>query len=194
MILAAGRSGRMGQCKALLDIGGKTAVERIQEKLDEAGIHRQLVVTGHHAAEIESANPRSICIFNSDYDTGGMISSVKAGASALLGKCDGLLIALVDHPFVLAETMRYLIDAWILEPNKIVRPRYHERTGHPVVIPIAMADSILNLSSEATLKSWMMERMDKIRIVDVNDEGILVDLDTPVDYEKALRRCESLNV
>jgi molybdenum cofactor cytidylyltransferase len=192
IILAAGRSGRMGRCKALLEIGGKTAVEQIQGNLAEAGIKTQVVITGHHAAEIELAIPSGFCVFNADYAAGGMISSVKSGVRSVRDQCDAMLVALVDHPLVAAETARRLIAAWILEPNKIVRPRYDSRMGHPVVIPATLADSILELPREATLKTWMAQRADQVKVVDVDDEGILIDLDTPADYEKAKRWREGL--
>ncbi|HEY1686969.1 MAG TPA: nucleotidyltransferase family protein [Tepidisphaeraceae bacterium] len=192
VILAAGRSGRMGRCKALLDIGGQSALERICGNLRAAGIERQIIVTGHHHREIHAAMPQGEYVYNTDYADGGMISSVKVGVAAINDKCHSMMIALVDHPFVDVRTIAQIIQASIFHPNKIVRPRYDGKMGHPVLIPGAYADSIHSMPGNATLKTWMMEREQNIHIVDVDDAGIRIDLDTQEDYEKAKKRCESL--
>jgi molybdenum cofactor cytidylyltransferase len=194
VILAAGRSGRMGRCKALLDIGGQSALERICGNLRAAGIEKQIIVAGHHHREIHAAMPLGEYVYNADYADGGMISSVKVGIAAIKDNCHSMMIALVDHPFVDVRTIEQIIHASIFHPNKIVRPRYDEKTGHPVLIPSVFADSILSLPGNATLKTWMMQREKEIHVVDVDDAGIRIDLDTPEDYEKAKKRRESLKV
>jgi molybdenum cofactor cytidylyltransferase len=186
MILAAGCSSRMGRCKAILDVGGESAIQHIRGNFRAAGIVEQVIVTGYEAGVIERAVPSAMCVRNSNYAEGGMISSIKVGVATLRGHCDAMLVALVDHPFVASETIRQMVQQWILHPNKIIRPRYDERMGHPVLIPARCADSILALPPEATLKTWMQEHVSDVLIVDVEDPGILMDLDTPADYQEAM--------
>lgn len=191
IILAAGMSARMGKCKSLLDIGGKSVIQHVLDNLDAPGISRRVIVTGHFMELICSAVRGETCIHNAQYAAGGMISSIKIGLAAVAEKCDGVLIVLGDHPLVGTGTFEQIVGQGILHPNKIIQPRYDGKSGHPVLIPGAGIESILALPAEATLKTWMRDRAEQILALEVNDPGILMDVDTPEDYQRAVAMFES---
>ncbi|HWB55062.1 MAG TPA: nucleotidyltransferase family protein [Tepidisphaeraceae bacterium] len=185
VVLAAGRSARMGRCKALLNIGGKPMIRHILDSLAQADIDQRMVITGHDADLVRSAIGDAKVAHNPGY-ANGMISSVKVGVAAMRDNCDAMFIVLGDHPLIQVDTFRQLIERWTAHSDEIIQPRYDGKPGHPVIIPVAYADSILALPPNATLKTWIQTKADRIQFVDVDDPGIRMDVDTAEDYQRAV--------
>src|ERR1700720_3324918 len=108
IVLAAGKSERMGRPKALLPFRGSTFLESILNAIARSSIQHTVVVVGHHRVEIEAqiASPRTV--FNPDYEQ-GMITSFQAGIRALPSDASGAVLFLVDHPLVEPSTIDLLI-------------------------------------------------------------------------------------
>lgn len=172
VVLAAGAGTRLGGvAKALLDLDGKTFVQRI---LDTAALPAVVVVGPPHEAAVTRAVQCRVA--RNAHPERGMLSSVQAGIAALPADAGAALVWPVDVPCVSAATVRALLEA----PGDVVAPRYRGRGGHPLRIARARFAELLALDPmRATLRD--LERS----LIDVDDAGVCADVDTPDD----LRSC-----
>jgi molybdenum cofactor cytidylyltransferase len=184
IVLAAGKSERMGSPKALLPISGRTFLENVLDAISRTSIEQIIVVVGHHQKEIEASLRLPSVVFNPDYEK-GMITSFQAGIRALSWDASGAFLFLVDHPLVEAATIEAMIMN--LSPNRIILPTFQGRRGHPVLFSSDVLEEILALPT--TEGANIVVRKDPGRVVEVpvNAPGILVDIDTPEQFEQ-LRR------
>jgi len=184
VILAAGKSERMGYPKALVKLGDRTFLELVLQTVTESGIGQTVIVAGHHFREISEAFPGLPLTFNPDYEK-GMGTSVQAGIRALPPGVSGAGIFLVDHPLVQKAPVVALIER--LEPGRVVLPIYEGRRGHPVFFAKDLFPEILALTAEQGLN--LVVHRDASRVVElpVTDPGILLDVDTPTELDKLLR-------
>jgi molybdenum cofactor cytidylyltransferase len=193
IVLAAGKSERMGSPKALLPISGRTFLENILDAISHTSIEETVVVVGHHRREIEaaiklpraerkrdSAQPQKL-IFNADYEK-GMITSFQTGIRALSWDTAGAFLFLVDHPLVEPATIEAMIAN--LAPDRIVLPTFEGRRGHPVLFSLEVLEEILALPSSEGANIVVRKNPDRIVEVPVNTPGILVDIDTPEQFER----------
>jgi molybdenum cofactor cytidylyltransferase len=180
IVLAAGKSERMGTPKALLPINGRTFLENILEAIAQSTLSHTVVVLGHHRDQITRRIRLSNVVFNPDYEQ-GMITSLQTGIRALPSGLTGAMFFLVDHPLVELDTIDALITK--LAPERIVLPVVQGRRGHPVLFASEVLQEILDLS--ASEGANIVVRRDPARVVEVpvNTRGILVDVDTPEDFE-----------
>ena len=193
VILAAGRSTRMGRSKALLIApGGRTFVAQLVETLCLGGVESPFVVgrvdDDALRVEVESLGARARWIVNPDADTGGQLSSLLAG----LRKADrpgirAVMIAPVDAPMIAAETVARLAAIFSSTGASIVRPRYQGRNGHPVVFSRAVFDELRRADPAIGAKAVLRAHRDSIVDVDVPDPGVAADIDTPEDYDKLVK-------
>jgi molybdenum cofactor cytidylyltransferase len=195
LILAAGQSSRMaplGLHKALLQYRGRTFLETIVATLREAGVERIVVVVGHRAEEIQSQLAGRPCgmdgvewVVNRDYPR-GQSSSLQAGLTALAAEdsnaVGAVVLCLVDHPAVAAETVRVVIRAFRQSGAPVVVPTYQNRHGHPVLISRSLFAALSNLTPGAAANTVIHQYHDATLWVEVNDAGVLVDVDDPASY------------
>ena len=194
VILAAGASTRMGSPKALLpDPDGRTFVARIARTFAEAGIDRIFIVTGQQHDAIVAAltadaplvMPR--CVRNPD-PSRGQLSSLWVGLDAATEEdADALLVTLVDVPMMRASTVRAVVDAWQRTGAPIVRPAIGDRHGHPVLFDRVVFEDLRRAPLEQGAKVVVHAYADRIVNVTVDDEGSLVDVDTPADYRRVVQ-------
>jgi molybdenum cofactor cytidylyltransferase len=186
LILAAGESSRMGTDKALLIYRGRTFLEGIIATLNESGISRIVVVLGHHAEDIRrTVNLRGAeVVVNQNYSQ-GQTSSLQAGLQALISpELEAILLCLVDHPAASAQTIRELIAGFRKSPSTVVIPTYRNQRGHPVLIARALFDELLQLGTEAGANSVIRRHRPQTSLIEVEDPGVLVDVDDPEAYQK----------
>jgi molybdenum cofactor cytidylyltransferase len=186
IVLAAGKSERMGSPKALLPISGRTFLENILDTISRTSIEQTVVVVGHHRKEIEAAVKLKSIVFNPDYEK-GMITSFQAGIRALSWDASGAFLFLVDHPLVEPGTIEAIIAN--LAPNRIVVPTFRGRRGHPVLFSSEVLEEILALPSSEGANIVVRKNPDRIVEVPVNAPGILVDIDTPDEFQKLRESC-----
>lgn len=186
IILSAGASSRMGSVKALLPYAGETFVDRLILALGTR-CDPVIVVVGHHAARIRDGarlGDRVRFIQNPDPDR-GQLSSLQCGLDAVPADASGALFTPVDHPAIAEATVVTLADA--LEAGVLaVIPRYGGRRGHPVAIARALFGDFLALPPGATAKDVLLRHAGGIRYVDVDDPGILLDIDDLETYRSLL--------
>jgi molybdenum cofactor cytidylyltransferase len=199
VVLAAGMSRRMGRPKALLPLGGLPMIVRVIEPLISIGsIHPIVVVTGHQAGQVEGAMAGCDVEFvhNSEFESGGMLSSVKSGCRAIIGRCHAFFLCLGDQPLVRENTYRELLPRdmglWpMLSASHgpearvtMAQPTHDSKRGHPILLSSDCINEILALPDGATLKTFT-QRIDTHQIV-VDDPGVVTDIDTPQDYDRAI--------
>ena len=182
ILLAAGKSSRMGSCKQLLPLGEGTVIGRCLDTLVTAGVGDVVVVIseeGHEVAEAVRAYPVRVVI--NPEPGGDMASSVRAGRDALTDEATGVIVSLCDFPLVSAGTITSLIAEQDGSPGSIIIPCHGERRGHPLLFP----RTILNeLASEMILRDLVRRDPDRICCLNVDDPGVLIDMDTPEDYHR----------
>ena len=194
VILAAGDSSRMGSPKALLlTPRGTSFVESIARTFAEAGIDRIFVVTGRDhervdaaVSNIQLAAPLTV-VRNPDPSRGQLSSLLTAMDVAVTPETEALVVTLVDVPLLTAETVRRVVAEWRRTQAAIARPAIGERHGHPVVFDRRMFEELRQAPLDAGAKVVIRAHAAEVLNVRVTDEGCLVDVDTPRDYEALAR-------
>ncbi len=186
IILAAGRSSRMGRFKPLLPWGQRTVIEQVTATLLAASLAQVLVVSGHeHEALAAALRPYPVrVVYNPDFAQGEMISSIQVGLRAVQPESEGALLAVGDQPRIQIETATAVLDAWRRTPQRIVIPSYQMRRGHPICLPRRVWPAILALSWQESLRSLWQRLAAQIEYVAVASPTILSDMDTPADYQR----------
>lgn len=182
ILLAAGKSTRMGRCKQLLPLAGHPTIVRCIQTLVAAGITDIVVVTGANRDAIASAigHLPVRMVVNPDH-AGDMASSVIAGLGAVPEDCRGVMICLADQPLVSVESCRRLLEQHAAAPDKTTIPLFEGKRGHPVVLPLHLATE---LQTGGTLRDIISRHQDRLQLVEVSDRGVLLDMDTPEDYHE----------
>lgn len=190
IILAAGESKRMGQPKMMLKWGKTTVLEHVISVFANAGVENIVVVTGAAREDVEAAisrlkNDHPVrSVFNEGYSTGEMLSSIQCGLRELRdGVSRAALIALGDQPQVREGSVRRVCEMFKETGNPLVVPSYHMRRGHPWLAEESLWDEILAMRAPQTPRDFLNSHADQINYVEVDDEGILADLDTPEQYQ-----------
>jgi len=184
LILAAGESSRMGADKALLMYRGQTFLENIIASLREAGVQRVVVVLGHHAELIQQSIDLAAVevVVNQDYRE-GQTSSLQAGLRRLAAnEPDGVIMCLVDHPAIAADTVRHLIDNFKSTGKPVVVPQLRGKHGHPVLLGRELFGRLRALGPGQGADTVIHAYRDRTEFVDVTDPGILLDVDDPESY------------
>ena len=183
MVLAAGRSSRMGTSKALLPIGRGTAIERVVSSLRAAGAGHVVVVTGHGAEELLPVLRRMEVdlAHNPDYDL-GMFSSVQTGVAALGGDVDAFFVLPVDCPLVTPRVLGLLLAHFERGRKGIVYPVCCARRGHPPLLSARYLRPLLDADRRGSLQAFLSAFPDDETDVDVRDITVLMDMDTPEEH------------
>jgi molybdenum cofactor cytidylyltransferase len=191
IVLAAGRSTRMGAANKLLaDIAGTPMVGHVVEAALASIARPVLVVTGHEASEVRAALAGLDVTFvvNPDYAT-GLSSSLKAGIGAVPGSADGALVLLGDMPRITAEHLGRLIESFRAENGRcIVVPTHQGRRGNPVLWPAAFFAEMLQLDGDAGAKRLMTAHAGDVREADLGTDAIFADVDTPEALAELLKQ------
>ena len=189
IVLAGGKSSRMGRPKALLPIGssGETFFDRVTRTLLDAGIQDVIVVVGADAEAIRAgARPRSgvRIVDNPDYDQ-GQLTSLLAGLRAIdAARATAALVTLIDVPLVSAATVRTLIAAQRERGAPIVRPVSNGRHGHPVIFGRDLFGELQRADPAQGAKPVVRAHAAEMIEVPIDDEGAFTDIDTREEYER----------
>jgi molybdenum cofactor cytidylyltransferase len=182
ILLAAGRSRRMGAFKPLLPFGDQTVIECCVRNLRAANIKDIIVVAGHRADDLR-AQLKDLdvsIVVNPDPDS-EMGASIACGVKQVPGDFRAAIVALVDHPAVPAGVIKILINEWRLGAT-LVQPEHEGRGGHPVLIDLGYRDELLNLDPERGLRSLFEAHRPEVRRVPVKSPYVARDMDTWEDY------------
>jgi molybdenum cofactor cytidylyltransferase len=179
VILAAGRSTRMGPANKLLaDLSGKPLVRWVAEAALASQARPVLAVMGHQAAEVTNAvaGLDLTLVHNPDYAT-GLASSLKAGIRALPETTDSALVLLGDMPRITTAHIDRLIAA--SASGKIVVPVHESQRGNPVLWPAQYFPELLALEGDAGAKRFLTAHAADVHEVELGTDAIFLDIDTP---------------
>jgi molybdenum cofactor cytidylyltransferase len=195
LIPAAGESRRMGTPKLLLDVRGQTVIARLLAALERGGVGNRFVVINPLdtalRTEVERCGGQALVPPAPPPD---MRASVEFGlrsiGSLLAGKPDAVnadcpwLLIPADHPAVLAETVRTLLEVAKRHPGRIIVPVHDGRRGHPTVFRWKHALGIDAIPPDEGF-NWIVKRhAAEVVEIPVPTQDVLIDLDTPEDYER----------
>jgi len=190
LVLAAGRSSRMGRAKASLPIGPDTFLTRIVRTFLSAGVDDVVVVVGHDAEDIvrefSTSGLPARFVVNRDYDR-GQLSSLLAGLAVIdRPGVAAVLVTLVDVPLVSAATVRTVIERYRQTHVPIVRPTSAARHGHPFLLDRSLFDELRAADLQWGAKPIVRAHASPEGDVEVGDEGAFTDIDTAEDYRRVL--------
>lgn len=183
IVLAAGRSRRMGNFKPLLPFGDKTVIESCITNLRAAGIDEIVVVIGHRADEVQKQLENSNVSFARNPDPNSeMSASIAVGVNDVGPNANALLIVLVDHPAVPSSIIKQLIEGWEQTKKRLVQPQFDGRGGHPVLIDLALRAELMSLNPEQGLRGLFERHRNEVHRVIVDSPYVARDMDTWEDY------------
>jgi molybdenum cofactor cytidylyltransferase len=181
IVLAAGLSRRSKRYKMTLPLGDRTVLERTIESMSPF-VDRVIVVLGSRAERLRAllAGSAEVSLVYNERFREGMFSSVRAGMAHITASRFFLLPG--DQPLVAPQVYERLLAA----DERVVIPTYRGRKGHPVLLRGKLVSDVLVMPAEATL--WDVIERTGYTTIEVEDEGILLDLDTAADYATILSR------
>lgn len=182
IVLAAGKSSRMGVNKLLLTLGGKTVLGHILDNLDG---YDTIVVTGHNQEEINGLiNECGVkSVHNPDYEM-GMTISFQTGLRELDNDVDAVFMILSDTFGFKPSLLDRMVGKMESTDASLVSPMYDGKRGHPVLVSRSLLQEFLSLSHDETMKDVVLRHEEDHKYV----EGSIwtrFDLDTPQDYAYA---------
>lgn len=189
IILAAGKSARMVENKLLLPwTDGQPIVRHVVQKYVDAEVDPIIVVTGRDQALVAASlqDLPVTCVHNPDFAAGEMLSSLKAGLSAMPAELPAVFIQPADMPCVPLAVIAQLARVHVAGFN--VAPVHQGRRGHPVLLDRAFWAAMLELPADGKPRDLVEGARDRLRLVEVEDAGVLLDVDTREAYERALER------
>ena len=185
VVTAAGSAERFGGRKLLADVGGEPLLDRTIRCLLEGDVSEIIVVVGtdgRNALErdVNAMNDARVRPVENREPSRGMFSSIQEGVRTASG--DVLLVLPGDMPFVRSDTVRSVIQEWT-KRRGIVSPRYNGKRGHPVALPLGLRDEILATPATSNLHEVIKRHLDQRVDLDVDDPGIVQDVDAPADLD-----------
>jgi len=176
----------MGKPKPLLEFFGRTFLDHIYGEAIQSELSQVWIVIGHDSQRILSQFPymKDKMLVNSHYEQ-GQLSSIQCGLRQVRQSgIDAIMIFLIDQPFVNRDLIDQLIEQYIKSGCPIVIPSYRQRRGHPIIFAEPLFDELLNAPANLGAVSVVRKHEKEILHVEVDNPGVLIDIDTPEDYLK----------
>lgn len=191
IILAGGISSRMGFPKALMPCGSSFFLLEVYRLLTGAGVKPvHMVINTGLKSSLEAQLhhfPDGGFVLNSEPGR-GQIHSLRLGLeAATAGGATGAIVALVDQPAIQAATFAAVAAAAAADPGRIVLPTCTGKTGHPIAIPREAFSAFTSAPSGETARDVITRLSDITLTIEVSDQNILRDIDSPQDLAQAIQ-------
>ena len=193
VIPAAGLSRRMGEPKLLLNLAGKTVIERLMNALDHPQITSRVVVVRSSDLPLQAEVTRlkgSLVI--PAVDPPDMRSSVATALESIENQyapddSDGWLLVPADHPVLDRQLIETVLGCWKSSPSRILVPRCGQRRGHPTLFRWSLAREVARIPADRGLNWLLREYSHEVTELQVESTAAITDLDTPDDYQRLVR-------
>jgi molybdenum cofactor cytidylyltransferase len=183
VVLAAGRSTRMGSLKLALRLGEKSLLRRVAETALASPVDEVVVVLGHGAAELRCELPKDTrlhTVYNPDFAQGQSLS-LRAGIGALDAQADAAVVLLGDQPLVRPEAVAALVEGFRLTGAALVRARYRGEPSHPVLFGRPLFAELAEVSGDQGGREVLARHNTQALWVNL-DLDLPLDIDTEADY------------
>lgn len=190
IILAAGRSSRMGQPKMNLPWRNTTVLGAVVKGLHAGGIENICIVVNKNRIPLiqdEMKSERIQFVENPDADTSEMLASIQVGLRALHPEVDYVFICLGDQPEIDPKVIEQLKIMALKDSSPLIIPSYKMRRGHPWLVRMDLMDEILRLKEPDTVRTFINKHTDDIKYINIDHE-LPPDMDTPEDYQHLISR------
>ncbi len=178
----------MGQPKALLPLQDKPAILHCLTPLLHGSVHEIIVILGGgNEPAAAHLKDMSVKIMYNTIPNSDMAKSVRLGLQAMAPQCGAALICLVDHPVVQPQTIKQIVNAALEQPEKIIIPTYEGRRGHPTLFPRQLLQETYQ---GLHLQAIIQRHPERVVLLPVTDEGVVLEMDTPEEYQAICRRLE----
>jgi molybdenum cofactor cytidylyltransferase len=186
LILAAGKSQRLGYPKALLSLGHETFAARLLRLAGEAGVDTCRIVLGYRARDLRRLLqlPDEVVVVNQRYEEGQLVS-LQCGLQGL--SCDAVLVMPVDHPAISVHVLRQIISRFRLGRPLAVIPTYKGRGGHPTLFSKALFPELLECPPEVGARAVLNRHRGDICYLPTTEPAVIMDVDTADDYRRLLQ-------
>ena len=186
VVLAAGKSSRMGRNKLLLEVGGRTILDRILDAVEASAVDEVFVVLGHDPGSIRAiieAHGVST-VLNPEYEK-EMTNSFQAGLREV--EADAAFLVLGDQLGLESTLLDEIVELMVSDPGaQIISPVHDGRRGHPVLFRRSLFHEILSLGEGETMKDVVLRHEEDHESVQ-GSMWCTMDIDTPEDFERAVR-------
>lgn len=184
ILLAAGDSTRMGTQKLLLPVGDESMIERVARVAVDSGLSPIVAVTGRDHDAVAALLEDHVLIVRNPDPARGMLSSIRVGLEALPDDLDAVALFLGDQPGCTVAQVKALVAS----NATIAVPTHEGRRGHPLLFSMRYREAILTRYDDTGLRGLLHEHADEVCEIPLDDEGVLIDVDTPPAYEAELKR------
>jgi molybdenum cofactor cytidylyltransferase len=184
VLLAAGRSRRVGAFKPLLPFGGASVAEACVAGLRAGGVGEIVVIVGHRGAEVRAAlaHVEGLSFAVNEIEGSEMGVSVARGVEAISKEAEAVLVALVDQPAVPPAEVERLIEARRGTGARLVVPEWEGRGGHPVLVDLSLRGELSGVVAERGLRALFEAHREEVLRVRAGSPYVARDIDTWEDY------------
>jgi molybdenum cofactor cytidylyltransferase len=197
ILLAAGESRRMGALNKLgLPVAGVPLLRHTARTLLSSELDEIVVVVGHEqqTARLLLGDLPLRLVDNARYPEGQM-TSVYCGLQALDAPCNGVMVCLSDQPLLTVKDINRLVQVFLRQcPTSVLVPTWQGRRGNPIVLAWEHRDAILGGAHHLGCKRLIENNPDLVTPLEMDNDHVVFDLDTPADYQRLLQRLASGDV
>ena len=188
ILLAAGKSERMGENKLLLPFGGRTVIQRTLDSLLASRAGEVIVVLGNKAREINASigNRRALSVLNPNFAK-GMSTSLVMGLGMVNQQARFIIVALGDQPLITTKVYNQLIETALNSEKGIILPVCKGERGNPIIISIKYRAELLAQTGDIGGRELLKAHPEDVLEVPVDCEGVVININTKEEYEKRLK-------
>ncbi len=185
VVLAAGRSSRMGRPKLLLPLGGRSVIARVIDAVLASTVAPVAIVAGDEIELLKEALEGRTLTWVRNPDPGAaMLDSVRRGLEALPSDWKAVVIVLGDQPGIDSEVIDRLADEFEAGSRGMVVPVHNGRRGHPILVAARYREEIFRDHDDLGLRGLLRAHPEDVQELETDRPSVLEDMDTPSDYRQ----------
>ena len=189
VILAGGRSRRMGTSKSTLGVDDTTFIASAVRALREGGCRDVVAVIGPGGGDAgTAASQAGARVVMNPAEDSEQIDSLRLALRNLSPGAEAVVVLPVDHPLVTSSTVARVLEAWTASRQPIARASHGTKPGHPTLFAAALFEELLEGDVPEGARSVIATHAADVLDVAVDDPGVIADIDTPEDYRRHIGR------